>query len=460
MYLSNTLWVIRLWRTSGALETAIDLFNRQLRIAIREGNANQADLASVLSELTQLDPFQATDTGEPGFLWIVEVLNSGYPEDQRYQMASKIVGLLGKHFYSTVPQRIPHIQPAWIPPLLSFLSLCEKFYATEPPPYSGSVALRILLSSPMLSELDSTIFPVLAPILLPTHPLQSRGLALKIFGFMFRWSSQMENALDKDLDTFLQAVGDPFQFTSDPPPQDGQPVFTAYYEPMMVLVVLIEFASSDLWQNHLRRSNFTSCEEVVSTEEGKRAALKWMLYVATHSWLEFLCTPAKVTRAIGRLEDLQCFNTAEVIIMWGWTTGVVDPADHDAWRSIGYDTLRLCQTDGMGCPIALRRHIVDTSMETTRIRYLLGHYEGTPCRMGSVRKPAPALRGAPRLSATYFTNLRVSQVCQLRRLYHLFGYDPTTWVEAVTVEGEQKMDAPPGRSVAPVSFMDLACDYP
>ena len=376
-------------------------------------------------------------------------------------MASTIMGLLGKYFYSTVPERVPDVHPAWIPPLLVFLSLCEKFYSTEPPPYPGLVTLRILSSTPTLTEFDATILPVLTPILLPTHPLQSRNLALKIFGFMSRWLSQMENVPDQDLDKLLQAVGDPFQFTSDLLLQDGHPVFNANYEPMMAVVVLIEFASSDLWRNRLRRSNFVSCEEIVSTEEGKRSALKWMLYVAIHSSWRFLCTPAKITAATRRLEELQCLNTAEVVTMWAWTTGVVDPADHDAWRSIGRNTLRLCQTNGVGCPMVLGRHITNTPMENMHINYLVGHYEGAPCRVGSVRRSTPALSVSRRLSPRHFTDLRVSQACQLRRLYYLFGHDPTTREGAVTVgEEEQATDVSPGPPVASVSFTDLACDYP
>ena len=452
---------VRLWRTSYALETAINLFNQRLQISIREGKVTQHDLTSVLSTLAELDPFNVTDTAEFGFSWIAEVLNSGYTESERYQMASRIIGLLGKHFYSTVPERVPYLQPVWIPPLLGFLSLCGKFYESESPPYPGFIALWILSSGPTLTEFGPTILPVLTLMLLPTHPPQSRSLALKVFGFMSRWLSQMEDVPYQDLDKLLRAVGDPFQFIADPPLQDGQPAFTANYEPMMAAVVLIELASSDLWQNHLHHSNFTSCEEIVSTEEGKRIVLKWMLDVATRTWWKFLCTPAKITAATRRLEELQCLNTAKVVIMWAWTTGVVDPADRDAWRSIGRDTLRFCQTNGMGYPMALKRHIIDMSTETIRIIYLLGHYEGIPCRVGSVRQPGPVLSGSLQLNPRHFTDLRLSQVCQLRRLYHLFGYDPTTWEEAVTVgEGEVAMGASPGRPVTPVSFMDLACDYP
>jgi len=433
---------------SDALEMTINLFSQRLQISIREGRIHQPDLATVLFTLTHLEPFQFEETGEPGFLWIAEILNSGYPEDKRYEMASGVVKLLGKHLYSKLPEDFHYVEPAWISPLINFLSLCEKFYTTESPPYPGFIALRILSTSPTRTDIGATILPVLTPILLPTHFLQSRSLALEVFcRFMSGWfSSQMENAPEQDLDRLLQAVDDPFQFTPDIPYEYGKPVFTTYYEPMKAAVLLIEFASSDLWRDHLLHSNFASCEKIVSTEDGKRTALRWMLELATHSLFEFLYTPAKIVAAIRRLEELQCLNTAEVVVMWAWTTGVVDPMDHDAWRLIERDTLRLCQTNGEGCPIALRRHIISMSWKEMRIMYLMGHYEGTSCRVGSVKKLAPALWVTPLLSPRQFTDLRVSQVYQLRRLYHLFEYDPTTQNEVVGEEREdEEVDVSSGR---------------
>jgi len=59
------------------------------------------------------------------------------------------------------------------------------------------------------------------------------------------------------------------------------------------------------------------------------------------------------------------------------------------------------------------------------------------------------------------TFLYLSQACQLRRLYQLFGYDPTTWKDAVAVsEVGEKSDASLRSSVALSPSMDWACDYP
>jgi hypothetical protein len=73
----------------------------------------------------------------------------------------------------------------------------------------------------------------------------------------------------------------------------------------------------------------------------------------------------------------------------------------------------------------------------------------------------PVVKLLPETVSKYDTYLRLSQACQSRRLYQLFGYDPTTWKEAVGVEEvEEKTDVSSGCSVALLPLMDWACDYP
>jgi len=88
-------------------------------------------------------------------------------------------------------------------------------------------------------------------------------------------------------------VGNPFQFVLD-----LQYVVTD--EPIDVVAVLIAFALSDLWKNHLRWSNFTSCEDIISVGEGRSAPLDRMSYIATHNWHEIIPMPAKVIVAVER----------------------------------------------------------------------------------------------------------------------------------------------------------------
>ena len=290
---------------------------------------------------------------------MTEILNSEYPEENRHQMPRSVVQLLGKEIDTHPPK---DFLPEWVPPLLDFLSLSEKFYTEQSALDAGLAALRILLSRQVDADLGATLLPILAPILLQDHLLQSRGLALEIFHrFMSGWfSPQMETVSDENLSKLLRAVGDPFQYP-DLPLQYRQSRSITDYEPMMTAVVLIEFASSDLWRNHLDRSNFDSCERALSAEEGGRSVLRCMLDKATRTWPAFLRTPAKIVAAVGHLEELQCSNTAEVVILWAWTSGAVDAADHDGWKLIGHDTLRFYRTHGMERLTTLKRHIDDHS---------------------------------------------------------------------------------------------------
>ena len=52
--------------------------------------------------------------------------------------------------------------------------------------------------------------------------------------------------------------------------QDEKSAAATDNEPMKDVVLSTEFTSSDLWRNHLCRSNFASYQEIVSTEEGSR----------------------------------------------------------------------------------------------------------------------------------------------------------------------------------------------
>ena len=430
------------------MQAARNLFYKRLQITISKGEATKHAPTWALSALIHLDPHPFGDDIGLGLSWVTETLDSGYPERECFEMTGEVVRLLGKRFYS----RDFHasVRSAWVPPLIAFLSLNEKFYSPDSPPYPGYIALRILSASRGYSGFCETLLPVLASTLKATHPLQSRCLALKIFHtFVSGWFSRTENVPDKDRGNLLEAIGDPFQFNPDLPLQDWKSLCGVDYEPMKAVVVLIEFASSELWRKHLRRSNFTSCEDIISTEEGRRSALRCMLNRATDSWPDFIDTPATIIAAVRRLEELKCPNTAEAVILWAWTFGVVSPWEHDAWGLIKRDTLRFYKTHGIRRLAALGRHIVDTNMSTSHARFLIERHEMSP----------PQTEGSLEYVCENWTELFVSQACQLRRLYHLFGYDPTTWNEAVVGEVGEEMDPSLGHSVIRVSSIYWACDY-
>ncbi|KAF9789595.1 hypothetical protein BJ322DRAFT_1043170 [Thelephora terrestris] len=222
------------------------------------------------------------------------------------------------------------------------------------------------------------------------------------------------------------------------------------YGPFDAAVVLIEFASSDLWRNHLHPSNFATFEELLSSEEGKRTATERMFIAAIRPWQECLCAASKVHAAIGRLEELQCSNVAEFMIMWAWTVGILNVEDRDGWGSIERSTLSFYQLHGTGRVKALERHITAVSNHAD---LFLSLHEGPLNRLAKVQ-----LRGSLR-SLDWGAYLRISQVCQLRRLYFLFGRDSATREEAVEIEGAGK-ESDLLSAVTSNSIVDWACDYP
>ena len=387
-----------------------------------------------------------------GFALIADILSSSFSEEHRYQIATFVVELLGNFLESW--DYVVEILPAWMPPLLDFFFLSEKFYAAKSQPYPGSILLRILLAGTTFTDLGPAILPILSSVLLPTHPLQSRRLALKVFNECLpAWFSiQMQSVAVEDLNNLLHAVGDPFLFTWNtslpnlrtlPPESD--------YEPIRAAVILITFASSNPWRDYLHPSNFTTCEEFLSTGEGKRVAIIDMFTTVRGALPRLFWTAEKVAAAIERLEELQCLNTAEVVIMWAWTVGVLDVEDHDSWGMVERSAVSFYQTHGIGRLKGLKQHL------TNNIPYhsdrLFRLHQNPLCR------GARAQQLAPPGSLDQDAYIYISQVCQLRRLYYLFGHGPTTREErAADEEVGDEMDL--SLTATPASFVDWACDYP
>ena len=84
--------------------------------------------------------------------------------------------------------------------------------------------------------------------------------------------------------------------------------------------------------------------------------------------------------------------------------------------------------------------------------------------MGSARSPVPIAEELEELEPGYLADLRVSQVCQLQRLYDLLERDHLTWKEGEAVlveEVDEERDVLVGRSaVMPAQSTEWACDYP
>ena len=413
--------------------------------------------------MTHLDPLEVVGTRGMGFFWISEILNSKYSGEWRHSTAGELVQLVEG-------SRDPHpysdsMRSAWVPPLLKFLSLCENFDFTGSPPHPGLITLYILSNCSQVSDFGAALLPTLTPLLSPNHPLRSRKLALGVFCELTReWRSRMEIVPGHHLGGLLQAVGDPFHLPPESPHDQVRELERRVgYEPMDVVGALIGFAPSELWRSLLCPSNFTSCEDILSTDKGRRTLLGWMFRAAFRIWPEFLCTPTKIVSAVERLEELGCLNTAELVIAWAWVSGMADVTDQDGGRLIEDETLRFYRAHGIRPLAVLKRciiqHFKGEGPVDTQINLFAVRYDGSPFRVGRSRRTSNPWWIAFR--RVWDTDCVISRACQLRRLYHLFEYDPTTWQEAVGVGGaEEKREALSGHSVTPDPFVGWECDYP
>lgn len=415
-------------------------------------------LCSIFSTLDHLYPTQFATTSSVGISWMDEVLNSGYPEDEKYQITGHLVELLGNRLGSAVPE---DLVPESVPRLLNFLLLSERFYSTTYPPYAGAIAIRVLSSRspsgitlPSRATYNSTVVPVLTTTLLPTHTLQSRVFALKLFQRCgAEWFlPELESFSTTDRVRLLEAVGDPFTF----PLVISADAARLGYEPMAAAVLLIKMLSSDLWRDHARYSNFSTCESVVSTVQGRGLAL-----TCIGKLMVFLGSPQDVITVIRRLKALGCWNTAEVVLLWAWITGAVNPADHNGWRLIGEETLEFYRVRGIWRLTTLALYIKKNTSGAWSHRENYGWRRMSSCRVEGVRRE---VRVWDRMGL-------IAMTCQLRRLYQLFGCNPATWGGMLEAYGDQDVaplsgsrfgrdDGPVAGGHVHVELLEFTCDYP
>lgn len=421
---------------SGALFEALDFLDRQLRTIIREGNVHHRIISSTFSTLNVLDIPQVAKFQEVCISWLCEIVNSAYPPNEQYVMTNSVVELLGKLFNSQPSTDLSSdVLATGVRPLLDFLLSSERPPHAESPPYPEVIDLQVGSIAARYGYFDPAILPVLTRMLLPTHPLRSRTLALRLFQQpRFEWYSSQSGV---DHAMLLEAVGDPFQFIPDLPPQDGQSTTRAPYDPMWTTILLIEFASSDIWRNHLRRSNFTSCEEVISTEEGRDRAFRCMVQRGADVRTGPLNSLGELVLVIRRLEELECWSTADVMILWACTN-----EDMNTRGLTGRGTLDHYHPCGMERREALSKHI-----------------------RANARQPIQVVRGeSNRISQKDIDFSEISRACQMRRLYQFFRYDPTTWEEAGGVGKVNKVSLDSSRRgigvAIPAYFLNTTCDYP
>jgi len=311
------------------LQSSITLFSGQLRKSI---DADKRALTPVLSALKHLDPFLVMKTGELGFLWLTQILNSTHPENEHYPMAGQVIQSLEHHFHTEKPERL-NVDPTWIPPLVRVLSLSgggshiEDFWTP-----ARTLISRILPIIPASPDFHTTILPLLNAALSPSHSLQLRCPALKLilrftsqwlliedvpdeFGDLLRAVGDPFQPAPPPLEGLLHAIMDPFQPTPGPPLDNKQFIDTTRYDPTMVMATLIGFALSDRLRHHLHTQNFITCEEIVATQEGK-TKFKHALDTSYSTWPKPLLGPDSLARACLHLVTNLCPVTALVVEEW------------------------------------------------------------------------------------------------------------------------------------------------
>ena len=227
-------------------------------------------------------------------------------------MATQVMQLLECYFRSEGPESL-NVHPTWITPLVRFLSLYGGFHTEDSLSTARYIILRILSTFPAPPDFNATILPLLILALSPTHPLQLRHPALQfILGSMHQWLIT-EDVPDTDLNDLLTAVGDPFESTLEL--DDGLSIGATRYDPMMIVATLIGFALSDQWCGHVHSTNFITCEDMVSTEEGN-IAFRHALDMTSPAWPVFLLRSKNLDRALARLKGLGCPETAQALDAW------------------------------------------------------------------------------------------------------------------------------------------------
>ena len=367
---------------------------------IKAGNVRAGFISSTLSTLGDLNIPRVANFQDACISWIDEIIGSTYPEDDRYFMASSAVALLGERFDPPPSTEFSGVRAPVIRPLLNFLSLSEKFRPIGSPRRPEVIALQAIHTTAEHKYFDPNVLDVLTCTLLLTHPL--RSLALRLFQQPgFEWCSSSTEAMDRG--RLLEAVGDPFEFnTPGPTPLGEEPTISTSYQPMRTITLFVEFASSDLWKEHLHPSNFTSCEEKVSTQEGRSIAFGCMDERRGVRAGPFNST-ARLILAVKRLEELGCWNTAEVVMAWAWTNV---NANHDTHEATGREALIHCHLRGMQRRGVLSRHVQTIVPQSVRV-----------------------LGGSSKAGQMGVDLTRLAQACHLKGLYQLFGCNSTVWEE-------------------------------
>ena len=416
------------------------------------GNRDALGLRSILSTLLRVGVHDLPDFYPFCFTWLGAVLDSNYPDVDKYELAGLILLFLHNkaRMMPWAGGRKLVFPPLYITTLVRFLLLHEVCETTGAEPKNRGwrfssfvfslshptiIALRLLQGTPK-DTLILPVFLVIPPALQQNQRRDTRPAALKLFNHHRRWlfAPTIENLLPAHRVELLRAIGDPFDLATTPmfvgPSKARAHNFDDVQLSQKVMGLLLALASSDVWRDYLHPTNFASCDVIMAREEHVRDTIQYF-----SNWGSALKGPGDsnfsgLMLGVNRLKQLRCHSAVKLILLSLWSTPITPMYDQEVWRWVERQTVELFSARGeehLGIFVSQIKNAYGKA--TIDLVNKLKRSEGendlpdtvSPFRMDGVgrrvRTRDPQSLGP--LNYNFYT------MCQLRRLYRLLGHDPT-----------------------------------
>ena len=434
---------------SQALLTAFNLLHRRMIYIIGDDSPHRRlhDINPLLSILYLLD-LSTVGMGSVSLAyitWMEGIICSDYHTDERYDSAKLVMRLLEK------PEGLPILPPSfntYAPTLLRFLGLCEDRHRNEHPfaptpefrmpsqPGLEIFALQILRSGSReedtLSDLAPMFVSMLTRVLGPGDRLQSRALGLELFAGLWRcWPSlpPCEGITAEMCALLVHAIGDPLELS-----ETQVEAFASTNEQERrgdgigrhnTLGILLGFAISDAWRDHLRPPNFASCAGIITREGDRREVLNALARsakIVTGS-AETRVKSAMVIKGLDRLKGMGNYGAVQLMLLHIWSSNEYVSFDEESWKLLERETHEYFHTHGMEDLEGFAAHIREGGSSRTTVATNTFRFRGADGVQRRVRTKDWGER-----SWVLGWGGRVSDffgMCRVKGLYQVVGWDPT-----------------------------------
>ena len=420
--------------------------------AILSANEDALGLRSTLSTLLHVGLHDLPDFHSFCFTWLEAVLDSNYPDTDKYELSGLILLFLNDKargmwsgdrnelefpHYPMVLARFLLLHEDWGIPGVFPTDRSWEFNAFAVLPHPAIIALRLLLGTPKDTFIPP-VFMAITPALQENQLCSTRAAGLRLFDCHRHWlfSPVIENIPPTHRAELLEAVGDPFDLSAVPyligPGRAQVRDIGDTYLPAKVMGLLLALTSSDTWRDYLHPTNFASCDVVMTRGEHTRDIITFF-----SGWSSVLKGPGDnnfsgLMLGVNRLKQLRCHSAVKLILLSLWSTPITPLYDQEVWRWVERQTLELFSARGEEHLNTFVPHIKTMYGEAmvslvAELKHTGGESDppnvGPPLRVGGVGRHArtkdPQNVGPQDSGASFYT------MCQLRRLYRLLGHDPT-----------------------------------